>query len=64
MNYKILNYQLKTQLFDTKNLLFLNDFFKYKFNRLRIFNPKDKHLTTIVSQLKRLIFEILELTYN
>ncbi|CAD8150866.1 unnamed protein product [Paramecium pentaurelia] len=64
MNFKILKYQWKTQLFDTKNLLFLNDFFSYKLNRLQIFNPKDENIITIAIQLKRLIFEILELTYN
>ncbi|CAK62254.1 unnamed protein product (macronuclear) [Paramecium tetraurelia] len=64
MDFKIMKYQWKTKLFDTKKLLFLNDIFVYKLNRLQIINPKNQNITTIVVQLKRLIFEVLELTKN
>ncbi|CAD8071961.1 unnamed protein product [Paramecium sonneborni] len=60
LNFKILKNRLKTQQFDMENLLFLNEFFGYKFSRLIVFNPKNDKITTIVIQLKRLFFEILE----
>ncbi|CAD8157018.1 unnamed protein product [Paramecium pentaurelia] len=64
MNFKILKYQWKTQQFDIKKFLYLNDYFLYKHNRLTFFNPKNENIITIVIQLKRLLFEILDMTFH
>ncbi|CAD8065140.1 unnamed protein product [Paramecium sonneborni] len=64
LNFKILQQKCKVQQFDIKNLLFLNDFFGYKFNRLIILNQKDVKIITIVKQLRRLFFEIFESAYQ
>ncbi|CAD8153538.1 unnamed protein product [Paramecium octaurelia] len=64
MNSKILKQQWKTQSFDINNFLYLNDYFVYKFNKLTFYNPQNEDIMTIVIQLKRLLFEILEVTFQ